>query len=207
ADLKQLPKPEALTKGDQFSVSGFSWSPDGKRIAFSATRDPDLGSQPTEQIYVLDLADRHLRKLTDTSGPNSRPKWSPDGQQIAFTTAAGSAFHYYTNRRLAVVPVEGGALSILTAGFDADMNPLRWGPDGSYFSALQKPNAHIFRLNPTTRQMQRISGPGEFHLADATFTSDHRTLAGTGAAPNRFAEVLVSPVENFAPRYLTDIAG
>src|ERR1051326_2318520 len=48
ADLKQLPKPEALTKGDQFSVGSFSWAPDGKRIAFSASRDPDLGSQDTE---------------------------------------------------------------------------------------------------------------------------------------------------------------
>src|SRR4051812_47061076 len=45
ADLKQLPKPEALTTGDRFSVGGFSWAPDGKRIAFSASRDPDLGSQ------------------------------------------------------------------------------------------------------------------------------------------------------------------
>ena len=69
ADLKQLPKPVALTKGDQFNVGGFSWSPDGKRIAFSATRDPDLGSRDTEQLYVLDLADQHMRKLTDARRP------------------------------------------------------------------------------------------------------------------------------------------
>ena len=207
ADPKQLPKPEALTKGDQFSVSSFSWSPDGKRIAFGATRDPDLGSQDTEQIYVLNLADGHLRKLTDSGGPNSRPKWSPDGQQIAFATSAGSSFHYYTNRRLAVVPVAGGAPTILTTAFDENTNLLDWGRDGIYFSALQKTNAHIFRVNPATRQVQRISGPAEFHLADATFTSDHRMLAGTGSAPNCFAEVLVSPVDNFVPRYLTDIAG
>ncbi len=38
ADLKKLPKPEPLTRGDQFSVGSFSWSPDGRRIAFRATR-------------------------------------------------------------------------------------------------------------------------------------------------------------------------
>ena len=43
-DPKKLPKAEPLTKGEQFSVGAFSWSPDGKRIAFGATRDPDLGS-------------------------------------------------------------------------------------------------------------------------------------------------------------------
>jgi Tol biopolymer transport system component len=41
ADVKKLPKPEALTSGETFNVTGFSWSPDGKRIAFSATREPD----------------------------------------------------------------------------------------------------------------------------------------------------------------------
>jgi len=40
-DVKKLPKPEALTSGETFNVTGFSWSPDGKRIAFSATREPD----------------------------------------------------------------------------------------------------------------------------------------------------------------------
>ena len=62
ADLKQLPKPEALTKGDQFSVGSFSWSPDGKRIAFSASRDPDLGSQ------------RHRAALRARPGRPARPQ-------------------------------------------------------------------------------------------------------------------------------------
>src|SRR6185369_10619412 len=44
-----------------------------------------------------------------------------------------------------------------------------------------------------------------FHLPDASFTRDHKKLAGTGAAPNRFAEVLVSGVDDFVPRYFTDM--
>src|SRR5258708_7679050 len=33
ADAKQRPKPEALTKGDQFSVSDFQWSPQSRLVA------------------------------------------------------------------------------------------------------------------------------------------------------------------------------
>ena len=44
SDPKKLPKAEQLTSGEQFTVGAFSWSPDGKRIAFAAQRDPDLGS-------------------------------------------------------------------------------------------------------------------------------------------------------------------
>jgi len=201
-----LPKPEALTKGDQFSVGSFSWAPDGRRIAFSATRDPDLGSSDTEQLYVLDLADRHIRKLLEGGGPNSRPRWSPDAKQIAFVTSSGNPFFYYGNRRIAVVAADGGTPRVITEGFDENANLIDWGPDGIYFGAAQKTSAHVFRVDPATRAVQRISGPDQFLLPDATFTKDHRTMAGVGGGPNQFAEVLLSPVERFAPRPLTDMS-
>jgi dipeptidyl aminopeptidase/acylaminoacyl peptidase len=204
SDLKKLPKAEPLTKGDQFSVSGFSWSPDGKRIAFSASRDPDLGSQDTEQLYVLDLADLHVRKLLDANGPNTNPKWSPDGKQIAYATYDGQPFFFYANRYIAVIPAEGGAPRVLTSDFDEDANLLDWGPDGIYFTALQKTNAHLYRIDPATRAVHRISAPDSFHASGASFTKDHRTLAATGAAPNRFAEIFTSSTSDFAPHYLTD---
>jgi dipeptidyl aminopeptidase/acylaminoacyl peptidase len=206
ADPKQLPKPEALTKGDQFSVSSFSWAPDAKRIAFSATRDPDLGSRDTEQLYVLDLADRHFRKLMETGGPNGEPKWSPDAREIAFVTSSGNPYFYYGNRRIAVAAADGGAARVITGSFDEDANLIDWGPDGIYFSAAQKTNAHVFRVDPATRKIQRISGPDQFYLPGASFTADHRTMAGVGAAPNQFSEVLLSPVDTFAPRILTDMS-
>jgi Tol biopolymer transport system component len=47
------------TRGRDFSIGGFSWSPDGTRIAFSATINPDLVQSGTSDIYVLDLGGRH----------------------------------------------------------------------------------------------------------------------------------------------------
>jgi dipeptidyl aminopeptidase/acylaminoacyl peptidase len=205
-DVKKLPQADALTKGEEFSVSGFAWAPDGKRIAFSATRDPDLGSQDTERIYVLDLADLHVRKLVDSGGPNGGPKWSPDGKDIAYTTANGQKFFYYANRYIATVPAEGGTPRVLTEAFDEDPNLIDWGPDGIYFGATQRTNAHVFRLDAGTRAIERITGPDEFHASGASFTRDHRTFAGVGAGPNHFAEIFVSPAAGFAPKYLTDVS-
>jgi dipeptidyl aminopeptidase/acylaminoacyl peptidase len=186
-------------------VGEFSWSPDGKHIAFSGSRDPDLSSQSTAQIYVVDLADRHVRKLLEGGGPNTRPRWSPNGKQIAYITASGQPYYFYTNHRIAVVPVEGGSAKVLTDAFDEDPNLIDWGPDGIYFGALQKTNAHVFRLDPATRAIHRVSGPDAFSMGDASFTEDHKMLAAVGSSPNRFAEVLTSRTDEFTPRYLTDM--
>jgi dipeptidyl aminopeptidase/acylaminoacyl peptidase len=175
-------------------------------MAFSAARDPDLGSRNTEQLYVLDLDDLHVRQLATFDGPNSRPQWSPDGKQIAFETSGGQAMFYYANSQIAVVPAGGGSPRILTKAFDEDANLIDWGEDGIYFSALQKTSGHLFRLNPSTGAPSRISEPDRFYIAGASFTKDHRTIAGVGAMPNQFSEVFVSPVDEFAAKPLTNMA-
>lgn len=205
ADVKQLPKPDALTKGSEFNVGEFSWAPDGKHIAFSATVDPDLSSSATGQIYTVDLSDKRVHKLLNSDGPNRNPKWSPDSKEIAYVTSGGNPFYFYANPRIAVIPADGGAPRVLTADFDEEPDLIDWAPGGIYFGALQKTDAHIFRLDPATRKVRRITGPDHFRISNASFTSDYRTMAGVGAAPDRFAEVLVSSVGDFSPKFLTDI--
>jgi Tol biopolymer transport system component len=130
SNLKKL-KPQALTTGDQFSVGSLAWSPEGTRIAFSATRYPYLGSQDTEQIYVVDASDLRVKKLLDAAGPNTDPRWSPDGKKIAYVTSDGQSNFFYANRFIAIVPSDGGAPELLTGKFDEDPNLIDWGCIGS----------------------------------------------------------------------------
>src|SRR5512138_13880 len=57
-----------------------TWSPDGKRIAFSA-----LAGGLTD-LYVYDLAAKKVTRLTDDAYCDLQPAWSPDGKSIAFVT-------------------------------------------------------------------------------------------------------------------------
>src|SRR6185503_4941655 len=59
---EKKPEPARLTEGTGLTVGGFSWSPDSSRIAFSATKDPDLGSSDTSDIYVLSVSDKSIKK-------------------------------------------------------------------------------------------------------------------------------------------------
>ena len=122
-------EPARLTGGNEFNVGGFSWSPDSTRIAFSATKDPDLGSSDTSDIYVLKVADKAIRKIVSTKGPDTNPVWSPDGRQIAFETSNAREFFFYTNQYIALVPSEGGTPTLLSESFDEEPALLAWSPD------------------------------------------------------------------------------
>jgi Tol biopolymer transport system component len=61
--------------------SGVVWSPDSRRIVFSAQRDSD----EVPQLYSLDLsAGGEAQRLTSLSGGARAPVFSHDGRQLAF---------------------------------------------------------------------------------------------------------------------------
>ncbi len=55
-----------------------SWSPDGKRIAFTSDRDGN------SEIYVMDADGGNQRNLTNNDRSDEDPSWSPDGKRITF---------------------------------------------------------------------------------------------------------------------------
>ena len=197
------PEAKRLTEGDAFSVGSFAWSPDGTRIAFSAQKDSDLISSFSEDIYVVKIADKSVKKIVDTPGPDTNPKWSPDGKKIAFETAAGAKFFYYTNVKIAVVPAEGGTPQILTEAFDEDPGLVGWGPDGIYFAAEQKTYAHLFRLNPATKAIEKLSAPDHLSSFSFSFSQDYKVAAYRAALENQYAEIYSSKVAPWEGKKLT----
>jgi dipeptidyl aminopeptidase/acylaminoacyl peptidase len=198
-----LPDPKPLTSGSTFSVGEFTWSPDGTRIAFSAQRDPDLISTETADIYVVTVADGKVKKIVNTPGPDRNPQWSPDGKQIAFETTAGSKYFFYTNVKIAVVSADGGTPQILTDAFDEDPGLITWAEDGIYFAAEQKTFAHLFRLNPETKAIEKLSSPDRLAAFSFSFSKDHKQVAFRAALENEYPEIFTTSVSPWQAKKLT----
>jgi dipeptidyl aminopeptidase/acylaminoacyl peptidase len=81
-DASAKPRRLTFTKSGE---SGVSWSPDSKRLAFSAKREGD----EVAQIYIIDVAEggEAARVTTLSTGARS-PEWRPDGKALLFTSTA-----------------------------------------------------------------------------------------------------------------------
>ena len=193
------------TKGKRYTVGSFSWSPDDKRIAFSATINPDLIQGGTSDIYVLEIAGNTVKKLVDLPGPDNGPQWSPDGRSLVFSSAMGNPKYFHANSRLAIVAAEGGKPRSITDAFDEQPNLLAWKADGVYFGGSQKTAAHLFRVDPSSGAVTQVSQPDALMLSGATLTADGKMVAFSAASPSTMTEVYVTALQPFTPRRLTSL--
>jgi len=191
------------TQGKDFSVGSFAWAPDSTRIAFSATINPDLIQGSTSDIYVLDLTNDQVKKIVDLPGSDGGPRWSPDGTQVIFTSAMGNKDHFAHNTHLAVVSAAGGTAKSLTDDFDENPQFVEWNADGIYFSGAQKTASHLFRIDPKTNRIARVTGPDNLMAGSFSLTNDGKRMALVIASPTSLSEIHVSDVYSFAPRALT----
>jgi len=71
-----------LTSLPESSESRPRWSPDGRYLAFVATRGDEAEKKKGGQVWLLDRRGGEAQKLTDIKGGVSDFAWSPDGKRL-----------------------------------------------------------------------------------------------------------------------------
>ncbi len=104
-----------LTNSDR-SDEDPSWSPDGKRIAFTSGRNGIGGNR---DIYVMDADGGNQRNLTKHPDADWHPVWSPDGKRIAFVSNRSRDL----NRDIYVMDADGSNPRNLTNHPNDDEDP------------------------------------------------------------------------------------
>ncbi len=89
-------------------LSSLTVSPDGKYGCFVVTEYNIKENKGNSDLWLIDLANYQLRKLTTNLGSDGSPAWHPNSKSIAFISKReGDYSQLYT------IPIDGGEASLL----------------------------------------------------------------------------------------------
>ena len=117
--------------GTSSLLDGQSWSPDGKRVAFVASKD---GVEQGQAVFVVNADGTDAQRITPWS-VTFRADWSPDGEWIAFDMADSEP----VPRDLFVVHPDGSELTQITSNEDNKMSfAPAWSPDSRWLLFIRR---------------------------------------------------------------------
>jgi Tol biopolymer transport system component len=161
-------RPEAVTRGT-VEYAYAAPSPDGSRLGLTTT-----GRR--EDLYVLELADRELRRLTDDPSKDRGVAWSPDGRHLSVYSDRGEKYEIWWIRP------DGSGLEQLTRS-GGSVNAPVWSPDGLALATATLAGSVVFDLaaphpSATATDLPAISDDEFF--TPSSWSGDGRRIAGLG---------------------------
>jgi TolB protein len=118
---ERTPMPAAISRKALSHEESPTWSPDGKRFAFTSTY------QGNQEVYAASLDGDEWTRLTEDVATDAHPAWSPDGKTIAFSTSR------WGNFEIALMDSDGGNLRRFTTSVGMD-DYSGWSPDGNWLA-------------------------------------------------------------------------
>jgi eukaryotic-like serine/threonine-protein kinase len=178
-----------------------SFSPDGRRIAFSWNGGKGgSGGEPERNIYTKAIGPDDPLRLTFVAEDDRLPVWSPDGRYIAFCRALASE---PTPNRCAiyVIPALGGReYKVAEGGIGVS-----WSPDSRVLALAGLPaeSGGIFLLSVKTGERHQLTHPHPYFDTLPTFSPNGQWIAFTRDFGFSAREIFVAPVRGGTARQLT----
>jgi len=164
------------------SVSSFSWSPQGERLAYV------IGGE----LWTVSSEGLAQRQLIQADGDNlGIPHWAPNGRQIAIIRtplrAAGTS-----ENQLWVVAADGSESYQFSTNLAVDDSPL-WSPDGRWLAVASNGDVFLLDANAPGGGAEKISPSGVLPIPPPLPAIGPRARSGEQLTPPATIRVLHHP--------------
>jgi eukaryotic-like serine/threonine-protein kinase len=129
------------------------WSPDGSRIAFTASRP----GKP-QKIFLVSSAGGNAQELMPEERIETDPTWSPDGNSLCFGREPFQEFGSSGPVAIQVLDLKTSQISTLP-GSDGLYSP-RWSPEGRYLAAMPPDSNKLMLFDFTTKKWSELAKGG-----------------------------------------------
>ncbi len=122
--------PHPFTFNDMIAmqrVGTISVSPDGSKIAVTATKYSLETNRGNSDIYMIYTSDNHMRRLTNNDAADFNPIFSKDGKTLYFLSARTGTVQIFS------LSLNGGEAQQITH-FPVSIGNLKLSPKGNFFS-------------------------------------------------------------------------
>ena len=154
-----------------------SWSPDGRRIAFTSSGAMDVAGGHW-RIYVMDADGGNKQNLSNEGEDDYYPSWSPDGKRIAFVSIRDGR----GNLDIYVMNADGSNQQRLTENPDHEWEP-SWSPDGEHiaFTSSELPdvmpaNSDIYVIDADGKNRRKLT-KNRSRNTDPSWAPDGKRIA------------------------------
>ena len=204
AGCLELPKVSRLTEG-KLTVTSFSISPDGSKVAFSHQPDPLINSFLKSDVSVMDLSDKKITLMVSNPSSDGLEDWSPDSKEILFTSNVNdTTSNFYTNSKLFALNLSTKASRELAKNLDEDLGGFSWEPTGIYSSVWNKTKRHLYRIDPATgNHTLSLTAPEQIY--GFSFSKNGERVAFVGRNGNQLNEVFVTDITMMQLVKITDM--
>jgi dipeptidyl aminopeptidase/acylaminoacyl peptidase len=159
-------------------------------IAFDHTVNPALANGGSANISIV---------TSPTRGPPARgagrPRHAPGlvARRLAhrLRDAMANPAFFYSNGLIAIVPAGGGTPTVVSAAFDEDPSIVAWKPGGLFFAASARTYAYLYKLNPDTKAVTKVSPVDRTVNSSFSLSKDGETIASLRADARTMSEVYV----------------